>query len=48
MDKLTKPLWPDLSIDRRAWELAKVALGPDAPLSELIGRAQEIKVSLST
>lgn len=38
--------WPDTDLDRRAWALAKVALGPDAPMSELIARAQEIKESL--
>jgi hypothetical protein len=42
-----KPIWPDFSIDNRAWELAKVALGADAPTSELAQRAQEIKVALS-
>jgi hypothetical protein len=38
--------WPDLSKDQRAWELAKVALGTDAPISAIAKRAQEIKETL--
>lgn len=38
-----KTVWPDLSKDQKAWELAKTALGPDAALSDVIRRAQEIK-----
>jgi len=38
--------WPDTNIDRRAWELAKVALGPEAPISDVITRANEIKETL--
>jgi hypothetical protein len=35
--------FPDTSIDRRAWELAKIALGADTPQKEIIARAQQIK-----
>ena len=38
--------WPDLTKDQRAWELAKIALGPKAPWEKVIARAQEIKESL--
>lgn len=46
MVKQIKTAWPDLSKDTRAWELAKVALGKDAPLQQIIARAQEIKAAL--
>jgi hypothetical protein len=46
MDNNGKVKWPDFSIDRKAWELAKTALGADAPVSALAQRAQEIKQSL--
>jgi hypothetical protein len=46
MEQNTKTRWPDLSKDQRAWELAKVALGKDAPLTELVQRAQRIKETL--
>jgi hypothetical protein len=35
--------WPDTDVDRRAWEQAKIALGPDATSHALLERAQEIK-----
>ena len=35
--------WPDLSIDIQAFELAACALGPDASVSDLAQRAQQIK-----
>ena len=38
--------WPNLTIDQRAWELAKTALGKDAPTRDLIAKAQEIKDAL--
>lgn len=43
-DNVQVPAWPDLSLDRKACELAKQQLGPDALLS-LEGRAlaQRIK-----
>lgn len=46
MSQTTKTMWPDLSKDQRAWELAKVALGEDAPIHTLVARAQEIKNAL--
>jgi hypothetical protein len=42
----TKTVWPDLSKDNKAWELAKIALGPGADPSDLARRAQEIKEQL--
>lgn len=44
MDSVTK--WPDLSIDQRAWDLAKKVCGPDAILSEVVAKAQEYKTAL--
>lgn len=38
--------WPDLSTDRQAWEIAKLALGEDALISELAAAAQDIKQAL--
>ena len=40
---MTTTKWPDLTVDQRAWELAKTACGPDAPLGTIIARAQQIK-----
>lgn len=39
--------WPNLTIDQKAWELAKAAAHPDETLSETIARAQQIKVALT-
>lgn len=41
-----RAVWPDLSKDQRAWELAKVALGPNASISDVAKRAQAIKETL--
>lgn len=54
MDKDTKLNWPDLSIDRRAMELAKTAVGWDSMTPEqqteathyLLKLAQEFKEGL--
>lgn len=46
MEHTTKTMWPDLSKDQRAWELAKVALGSGAPLGAVVARAQTIKEAL--
>ena len=35
--------WPDFTVDQRAWELAKVALGVDASTSKLARHAQKSK-----
>jgi hypothetical protein len=40
------PVWPDTDVDRRAWNMAKVALGSSADLHSLVARAQEIKAIL--
>jgi len=37
-------IWPDMHIDQDAWAEARRALGDDAPLQELLARAQSIKV----
>lgn len=42
MEHTTKTMWPDLSKDQRAWELAKVALGPNASSAALFNRTREI------
>jgi hypothetical protein len=39
-------LWPDLTVDKQAWELAKTALGPGASLHDVIQKAQELKEAL--
>jgi hypothetical protein len=39
-----QPIWPDMHIDQDAWAEARQALGDDAPLQELLARAQSIKV----
>ena len=39
--------WPNLGIDQKAWELAKVASEPGEALSVTIARAQKIKETLS-
>jgi hypothetical protein len=39
-------IWPDLSKDQKAWELAKVAMGPDAHIGAIIDRAVQIKAVL--
>lgn len=36
-----------LVFDNRAWELAKVACGPDAILADIIDRAQKIEATLT-
>jgi hypothetical protein len=38
--------WPDLSIDQRAWDLAKRTAQPGEPLTVLVQRAEEIKRGL--
>jgi len=45
-EETKKATWPALDKDQRAWELAKVALGPDADLHALVSRAQQIKENL--
>lgn len=39
-------VWPDLTVDCKAWDLAKAQLGDFASLSEIAQRAQEIKDAL--
>lgn len=39
-------VWPDLSRDQKAWELAKAELGTDAHIHALVDRAVRIKESL--
>jgi hypothetical protein len=45
-NKALRLKWPDLTIDQRAWELAKIAAAPGESLSVTIARAQRIKDSL--
>jgi hypothetical protein len=40
-----KANWPDRTIDQRAWELAKIAVGTD-DIHRLVERANEIKKAL--
>jgi hypothetical protein len=35
-------VWPDLSRDQQAWELAKATLGPSASVREIANRAVDI------
>lgn len=35
--------WPELDLDKKAWHLAVVALGKEAPAQELARKAQKIK-----
>ncbi len=39
-----QPIWPDMNVDQDAWAEARQVLGDDAPLQELLARAQSIKV----
>jgi hypothetical protein len=41
--KQNKPQWPDLQDDRLAFEMAKKELGAQAPLSDVLLRAQRLK-----
>ena len=42
----SKVTWPDMSKDMKAWELAKIALGPHCTTEQLVRKAQEIKEAL--
>ena len=45
----TEPVeWPDLTVDQRAWDLAKTLCGPEAIFSEVAAKAQWLKGVLLT
>lgn len=39
--------WPNLETDRKAWEMAKAALGSNVSINQLAARAQTIKEALN-
>ena len=39
----TKTAFEHVNVDQRAWEFAKMQLGPDATLTDVIARAQRYK-----
>ena len=45
MGNNTKAIWPDLTVDQRSWELAKIAVGT-SNFSKTAARAQEIKQAM--
>lgn len=45
MSDTAKTVWPSMTIDQKAWELAKTAVG-ESDLHALIAKANEYKKSL--
>ena len=46
MEHQAKTNWPDLTVDKTAWEMAQAAEGADAAFSVIANRAQSMKLAL--
>lgn len=44
----TEPVWPDMSIDRKAAKQALDELGDEVPMTKVMERAQQIKDQMKT